>query len=67
MARNRKGWGIPSQTFLIIAAKTPDAPVNVDFILDSEKIPVTWNEPPNMQGATLTGYKVEYSSGSQSY
>ena len=42
VAQNRKGWGIPSITVLIIAAKTPDAPINVDFILDQLQIPVSW-------------------------
>ena len=46
----------------------PEAPANVSATgVGSRKLTVSWQEPPDDGGSPITGYKVQWKSGSQEY
>lgn len=67
-AHNSVGYGSTTTPASATPATTPSAPISVAATVDNTQTVVTWSAPTSTGGATITGYKVEYSSnGGSSY
>ena len=57
--------GVVSHTFTTL--NEPGAPTGVTVTKDDKKLTVAWTAPTDTGGTDITGYKVQWKSGNQSF
>ena len=63
-ARNAIGFSLESSIFSVLAAKIPDAPINISpTLIDVNIIRLTWTEGTYNGGSSVLDYTISYDQG----